>query len=32
MDDLRKMKNDAEWHLGEHRQWLHDANNRFKFQ
>lgn len=25
---LTKQCNDAEWILGEHRQWLHDSNNR----
>uniref|UniRef100_A0A0M3IUE2 Myosin_tail_1 domain-containing protein n=1 Tax=Ascaris lumbricoides TaxID=6252 RepID=A0A0M3IUE2_ASCLU len=28
LDELNKLKNDAEWSLGEHRQWLSDANNR----
>ncbi|VDO40501.1 unnamed protein product, partial [Onchocerca flexuosa] len=26
--NLEKAKNDSEWSLGEHRQWLQDANNR----
>ncbi|VDN27693.1 unnamed protein product [Gongylonema pulchrum] len=30
MNELEKAKNDAEWSLGEHRQWLADANNRIK--
>lgn len=25
------MKNDTEWSLGEHRQWLADANNKLEF-
>lgn len=29
IDDLNGQRNDAEWKLGEHRQWLADANNRF---
>uniref|UniRef100_A0A915C2T1 TAR DNA-binding protein 43 N-terminal domain-containing protein n=1 Tax=Parascaris univalens TaxID=6257 RepID=A0A915C2T1_PARUN len=28
LDELNKLKNDAEWSLGEHRQWLSDANNK----
>ncbi|VDK50824.1 unnamed protein product [Anisakis simplex] len=28
INELNKLKNDAEWNLGEHRQWLSDANNR----
>ncbi|VDM47980.1 unnamed protein product [Toxocara canis] len=28
IDDLNKLKNDTEWSLGEHKQWLNDANNR----
>ncbi|VDN22298.1 unnamed protein product [Gongylonema pulchrum] len=28
MGNLEKAKNDAEWNLGEHRQWLADANER----
>ncbi|VDK29440.1 unnamed protein product [Gongylonema pulchrum] len=28
MGNLEKAKNDAEWSLGEHRQWLADANER----
>uniref|UniRef100_A0A0M3I2T5 TPR_MLP1_2 domain-containing protein n=1 Tax=Ascaris lumbricoides TaxID=6252 RepID=A0A0M3I2T5_ASCLU len=28
IDELNKVKNDAEWSLGEHKQWLSDANNR----
>lgn len=29
IQDLEKQCNDKEWSLGEHRQWLDDANNRF---
>lgn len=28
LTDVEKQKNDAEWSLGEHRQWLQDANDR----
>lgn len=28
IDSLVKHKNDAEWSLGEHRQWLQEANDR----
>lgn len=28
IDELNKLKADADWSLGEHRQWLNDANNR----
>ncbi|VDM25689.1 unnamed protein product [Toxocara canis] len=28
IDELNKLKGEAEWSLGEHRQWLSDANNR----
>lgn len=31
IDDLTQKKNDAEWKLGEHQQWLSDANNRSLF-
>lgn len=26
---IQKQKEEAEWSLGEHRQWLQDANNRY---
>lgn len=26
---IEKQKNDAEWSLGEHRQWLQDTKNRY---
>ncbi|VDN22297.1 unnamed protein product [Gongylonema pulchrum] len=29
LGDLEKAKNDAEWNLGEHKQWLADANARY---
>lgn len=29
IDELNKIKADQEWSLGEHRQWLADANNRY---
>lgn len=29
INDLEKHRNDLEWSLGEHRQWLQDANERF---
>lgn len=28
LGNLEKQRNDFEWSLGEHRQWLQDANNR----
>lgn len=28
IDELNKLKNDTEWSLGEHKQWLSDANNK----
>lgn len=29
IDIINKEKDDARWQLGEHRQWLTDANNRY---
>uniref|UniRef100_A0A0M3J2S6 AAA_5 domain-containing protein n=1 Tax=Anisakis simplex TaxID=6269 RepID=A0A0M3J2S6_ANISI len=31
IDDLNRIRDEKEWTLGEHRQWLNDANNRFVF-
>lgn len=31
IENLEKTKNDTEWSLGEHRQWLQDASNRSQF-
>ncbi|VDM41428.1 unnamed protein product [Toxocara canis] len=28
IDDLNRIRDEKEWQLGEHRQWLNDANNR----
>lgn len=29
IDELNKIRDEKEWSLGEHRQWLADANSRF---
>ncbi len=28
IDDLNRIRDEKEWNLGEHRQWLSDANDR----